>query len=198
MSFGQTVKPSTDRPVWGFGQTLEIVTLQLQMKCHSKEDYNQTHNTLSHNMESEFASVFLSLINVFVWLDALQPTTGKEVASIRRVAGYWVDPQATPIARFMGPTWGPSGSDRTQMGPMLAPWTLLSGWPWSIQLFRFKSIIQCGLHYLCWSSFITIQWISMISISLSTFISFIFFWIWPDQSDTPDTDLVIGHKNVIA
>ena len=33
----------------------------------------------------------------------------------------------TLIARFLGPTWGPSGADRTQMGPMLAPWTLLSG-----------------------------------------------------------------------
>ena len=32
----------------------------------------------------------------------------------------------TLIARFMGPTWGPSGADRTQVGPMLAPWTLLS------------------------------------------------------------------------
>ena len=31
------------------------------------------------------------------------------------------------IARFMGPTWGPPGADRTQVGPMLAPWTLLSG-----------------------------------------------------------------------
>ena len=30
-------------------------------------------------------------------------------------------------ARFMGPIWGPSGADRTQVGPMLAPWTLLSG-----------------------------------------------------------------------
>ena len=27
----------------------------------------------------------------------------------------------------MGPTWGPSGADRTQVAPMLAPWTLLSG-----------------------------------------------------------------------
>ena len=27
----------------------------------------------------------------------------------------------------MGPTWGPSGADRTQVGAMLAPWTLLSG-----------------------------------------------------------------------
>ena len=31
------------------------------------------------------------------------------------------------IARFMGPTWGPSGADRIQVGPILAPWTLLSG-----------------------------------------------------------------------
>ena len=27
----------------------------------------------------------------------------------------------------LGPTWGPPGSCRPQMGPMLAPWTLLSG-----------------------------------------------------------------------
>ena len=31
------------------------------------------------------------------------------------------------ITKFMGPTWGPSGSCRPQMGPMLAPWILLSG-----------------------------------------------------------------------
>ena len=30
----------------------------------------------------------------------------------------------------MGPTWGPSGSCWPQMGPMLAPWTLLSRTPW--------------------------------------------------------------------
>ena len=33
----------------------------------------------------------------------------------------------TRIARFMRPTWGPSGANRTQVGPMLAPWTLLYG-----------------------------------------------------------------------
>ena len=32
------------------------------------------------------------------------------------------------IAKFMGPTWGPPGSCRPQMGPILAQWTLLSGW----------------------------------------------------------------------
>ena len=35
--------------------------------------------------------------------------------------------RAPLIARFMVPTWGPSGAGRTQVGPMLAPWTLLSG-----------------------------------------------------------------------
>ena len=35
--------------------------------------------------------------------------------------------QQTQITTFMGPTWGPPGSCRRQMGPMLATWTLLSG-----------------------------------------------------------------------
>ena len=34
---------------------------------------------------------------------------------------------STQRAKFMGPTWGPPGSCRPQMGPMLAPWNLLSG-----------------------------------------------------------------------
>ena len=33
----------------------------------------------------------------------------------------------TLITRFVGPTCDPPGADRTQVGPMLAPWTLLSG-----------------------------------------------------------------------
>ena len=35
------------------------------------------------------------------------------------------------IAKFMGPTWGPPGSCRHQMGPMWAPWALLSGLSYS-------------------------------------------------------------------
>ena len=30
---------------------------------------------------------------------------------------------SSPIAKFMGRTWGPPGSFRPQMDPMLAPWT---------------------------------------------------------------------------
>ena len=37
--------------------------------------------------------------------------------------GYSMSSQ---IARFMGPRWGLPEADRTQVGPMLAPWTLLS------------------------------------------------------------------------
>ena len=37
------------------------------------------------------------------------------------------DTSRSLITSFRGPTWGPSGADRTQAGPMLAPWTLLPG-----------------------------------------------------------------------
>ena len=48
------------------------------------------------------------------------------------------------IAKLMGPTWGPSGSCRTQMGPMLVPWTLLSG-----------NILAIGLTVRCDSAYPT-------------------------------------------
>ena len=32
------------------------------------------------------------------------------------------------ITKFMGPTWGRPGSCRPQTGPIMAPWTLLSGY----------------------------------------------------------------------
>ena len=39
----------------------------------------------------------------------------------------WSELSISLITRFMGPTWGPPGADRIQVGPMLAPWILLSG-----------------------------------------------------------------------
>ena len=35
--------------------------------------------------------------------------------------------RTTLVAMFMGQTLGPSGADRTQVGPMLVPWTLYLG-----------------------------------------------------------------------
>ena len=64
------------------------------------------------------------------------------------------------IARFMGPTWGPSGADRPHVGPMLAPWTLLSGivcaafcWRWQMwqnkkktRLCLWNMVVQSNLY----------------------------------------------------
>ena len=50
--------------------------------------------------------------NSYTWKDSLYIEKG---------------PSVTKIARVMGTTWGPPGSCRPQMGPMLAPCTLLSG-----------------------------------------------------------------------
>ena len=69
------------------------------------------------------ASTFLwHHCNALFNIDELQSCPWDPLGSPQR------DPDWTSlIARFMGPTWGPSGADRTQVGPMLAPWTLLSG-----------------------------------------------------------------------
>ena len=67
--------------------------------------------------------------------DALAPASlGHQQAwywpcGINRGPPQYKDAVLPLIARFMGPTWGPSGADRTQVGPILAPWTLLSGVP---------------------------------------------------------------------
>ena len=50
---------------------------------------------------------------------------------------------ATLIARFMGATWVPSWADRTQVGPMLAPWTFLPGQPFQLFLFNVVTKLHC-------------------------------------------------------
>ena len=62
------------------------------------------------------------------WFASLLRSNGTVVkdASIIHMVNWLGTSFVTLIARFLGPTWGPSGADRTQVGPMLAPWTLLS------------------------------------------------------------------------
>ena len=55
------------------------------------------------------------------------------------------------IARFMGPIWGPPGSCRPQMGPMLAPWTLLSGM--SLLWFADTGLFVYSRSFITWISF---------------------------------------------
>ena len=56
----------------------------------------------------------LWLINVKIWM-------------IQWQYGHQSRNMPPQIARITWPTWGPPGSCRPQVGPMLAPWTLLSG-----------------------------------------------------------------------
>ena len=41
---------------------------------------------------------------------------------------------SSPDSKVPGPTWGPPGSCGPQMGPMMAPWTLLSGSMYSLAM----------------------------------------------------------------
>ena len=53
--------------------------------------------------------------------------------------------QITQIAKFMAATWGPPGSCRPQMGPMLAPLTLLSGVSWALTV-KLRSVNATDPH----------------------------------------------------
>ena len=68
------------------------------------------------------------------------------------------------IIRLMRPTWGPPGSCRPHMGPMLAPWTLLSGvlcccyctilWPGHLQALRDYVWVSYGYGTSFWKIWI--------------------------------------------
>ena len=61
------------------------------------------------------------------WIDITHHCSVWNLKKTARINTDFNLSKSTLIARFMGPTWGPSGADRAQVGPMLAPWTLLSG-----------------------------------------------------------------------
>ena len=73
--------------------------------------------------------------------------------------------ESSQIAKFMGPTWGPPGPCGTQMGPMLAPWILLSGITCKIT-YNAKGIKKVmvtkgrEVHnwFVCYHGFIVSQW----------------------------------------
>ena len=83
-------------------------------------------------LTSHFIQIALDLLVSYV-RDKHSPASSVEGISLynhpvgQEFCGAGCAPDHPLIARFMGPKWGPSGADRTQVGPMLAPWTLLSG-----------------------------------------------------------------------
>ena len=85
--------------------------------------YDRTECHLSKRFCAELASkYFLNLINyclIHVGRICCQSSSNGYLLACSTCISL--------IVRFMGPTWGPSRADRTQVGTMLTPWTLLSG-----------------------------------------------------------------------
>ena len=84
------------------------------------DDSNNDNNNNDNN--NEMIKILLECSKNSISKYILQVKS--ERFSFRRLYSYMSPAQ---ISRFMGPTWGPTGSCRPHMGPMLAPWTLLSG-----------------------------------------------------------------------
>ena len=87
-------------------------------------------HTIHHLWHKCSLSILVSAYVVWFWstihANLIEPCPPRAPfwRGILQVPSYDLPPL---IARFMGPICGPSGTDRTQVGPMLAPWTLLSG-----------------------------------------------------------------------
>ena len=90
-----------------------------------------------------FKHIWTSLISDKIkWCDTMPAVTIVRHARVDKEVNFklWMKQQrfsfrkainvclTTQIAKFMGPTWGPPWSCWPQMGPMLAPWTLISGY----------------------------------------------------------------------
>ena len=76
-------------------------------------------------------------------------------------------------AKFRGPTWGPPGSCRPQVGPMLAPKPLLLGiW----RVWHYSPICKCSLVTQC---------CNVRSIMHCAFCCFVVWWTTASQLETP-------------
>ena len=81
--------------------------------------WNLNENTTIFIEENQSKNVIFK--QVAMWF---RPQCVKRVRSNNTTVGQFT-PISSLIARFKGPTWGPPGANRTQVGPMLATWTLL-------------------------------------------------------------------------
>ena len=69
-----------------------------------------------------WASMILRIIEIGKWFSKITHFGNVSQQECHQLIMFII----TLITRLTGPSWGPSGAGRTQVGPMLAPWTLLS------------------------------------------------------------------------
>ena len=96
--------------------------------------YHQMWNNTYNQCQEQLKHGTLLLTNSKIWLSNYIHSFTWDIIShpFLNFGGGITKPlmKLALIAGFMRPTWGPSGADRTQVGPMLAPWILLSGRAW--------------------------------------------------------------------
>ena len=90
---------------------------------------------MSHNMWTWFCCLVYVAYRLVWYIDNGETDMILPVLEMKpvKIQIIWTRTKPPPIARFLGRIWGPSGADRTQMGPMLAPWTLLSWTKYHVQ-----------------------------------------------------------------
>ena len=103
------------------------------MKRHKFCDFNCNDWHIWHNHEDDYGKYDLTIYRESQGISECMSPTGGQIR-VRGKLGWESDElcdvpklQMSQIARFMGPTWGPLGSSQPQVGPILAPRTLLSG-----------------------------------------------------------------------
>ena len=80
-----------------------------------------------------FCSTVSALVQIMAWRrqddkPLFEPVMFSVLMHLCVTRIYWVKPLKCPDSKVHGANMGPIWTDRTQVGPMLAPWTLLSGW----------------------------------------------------------------------
>ena len=143
----------SDHWFWGFQRSFSNL-----IHCHMTEQHPEKLDIKftafvfcwwNRSCNTELECYFIGSVN---WSDSL-------------LTSYLSHKAAAQITRFTGPTWGPPGSCRPQMGPMLAPWTLLSGcttyiyydimknqnvWLQHNFLFHWKLMRMYSMQYIFW------------------------------------------------
>ena len=101
-----------------------VCTFRLARTSQANFHHDQKFAARCGSLHPQTCTVAMYAVTPPVIILALSPNDVLQYPPHRQKFGIIGVPQ---VAKFMGPKWGPPGSCRPQMGPMLAPWTLLSG-----------------------------------------------------------------------
>ena len=84
------------------------------------------------------------------------------------------------IARIMGPIWSPYGADRTQVGPMLAPWICYLGSVWISPLFP---ISECRQRWI-WRLMLPVWWKKRLAILYTFPLAMVYIMLTAHRDDS--------------